>query len=436
MSATFPGQLCELLHPGWPNESLRIEFLQSFLAERLPANEPVGDNNLRPHGPSPGWRIRVAYRGLLGLFGTVLSSPESRVIQAISVISLCPSEHELKSIARILRLSVLLGGACANIHAQTPSQWGLTVVNINNPIDPLVVNPTQTGRFHLPAVAETRTPETDSFTYAYQQVTGDFDIKVRILNVEATDAQLQDSPKASLAVRKSLGAGCTRLHDQRVPGTVRTGWPDQRDAFPLTATPTTRPRPGIDVWRGYHGQGLLHLSGFVAPDPTAGRQVHELLRHDQHHGFPVRNQPWKHQRLAVAGDRARGEPISGDRSASGSRRSRYQRHRGHRAHGYGHLCRLRTTTGPSIPTSAQVPVVPDLAPGKFPVEGVMAVNWDIGASADGNGYPADIVQSEQGPAAPIIWNDAGFGSVSRDVLVDFVGESPLGFCRPLSGGGV
>ena len=46
--------------------------------------------------------------------------------------------------------------------------------------------------------------ETGSFTYAYQQVTGDFDIKVRILNVEATDAQLRDSPKASLMVRKSL----------------------------------------------------------------------------------------------------------------------------------------------------------------------------------------------------------------------------------------
>ena len=57
----------------------------------------------------------------------------------------------------------------------------------------------------------------------------------------------------------------------------------------------------------------------------------------------------------------------------------------------------------------------------------MAVNWDMTVSADGNGYPADIVQSEQGPAAPIIWNDAGFGSVSRDVLVDLVGESPLGF---------
>src|ERR1019366_5458730 len=92
--------------------------------------------------------------------------------------------------------------AVAVAHAQT-IQWGLTLTNINNPITPIVVT-NGDGSVSITAGGGDTYDNPDSFTYAYQQVTGDFDIRVRIINCTATDAATQNSPKASLMVRESL----------------------------------------------------------------------------------------------------------------------------------------------------------------------------------------------------------------------------------------
>ena len=334
----------------------------------------------------------------------------------------------LKSLVRVLRLSVLLGGACAAVHAQTPIQWGLTVVNINNPIDPLVVTNAD-GSISITGGGGDTYSKPDSFTYAYQQVTGDFDIKVRILNVEATDPQLQDSPKAALMVRKSLDPDSLNFQINALP-LAPSGRDGQIESIGrISPDGDTDDLPGRgstyggdttdkgyctypDLWFRIQRQGDKFMSYFATTNTT---------------DFPSGTSPgstngWQLLVIAPAGTNFPATVYIGLATVAHNSDIADTEHTVTATYAaYG------PTTSPSIPTAAQVPVAPDQAPGKFPVEGVIAVNWDMSLPADGNGYPSDIVQSEQGPAAPIIWNDSGFGSVSRDVLVDLVGQSPLGF---------
>src|SRR5947209_7138612 len=78
-------------------------------------------------------------------------------------------------------------------------KWGLTLTNINNPITPIVIT---NGPGNTNAPGGTAAPDgsltiiagggdawgiPDSFTYAYEQLTGDFDKRVRVINNDATD---------------------------------------------------------------------------------------------------------------------------------------------------------------------------------------------------------------------------------------------------------
>src|SRR6266704_1967689 len=87
-------------------------------------------------------------------------------------------------------------------HAQQ-IKWGLTVLNINNPITPIVVT-NGDGSISITAGGGDTYGAPDSFTYAYQQVAGDFDVCVQVMNVTATDPIGQDTPKGALMLRASL----------------------------------------------------------------------------------------------------------------------------------------------------------------------------------------------------------------------------------------
>src|SRR5262249_44106049 len=58
---------------------------------------------------------------------------------------------------------------------------------------------------------------------------------------------------------------------------------------------------------------------------------------------------------------------------------------------------------------------------------VLGANFDASIAADGKGYLPDIVQSNQGPAQPIIWNSGGFGTVARDIIASIPNQTPGGF---------
>src|SRR6267154_1161698 len=82
--------------------------------------------------------------------------------------------------------SILFAGfAFVSAEAQQ-IKWGLTVTNINNPITASIVT-NGNGSVSITGGGGDAYDNPDSFTYAYQQVTGDFDIRVRVMNVVLSD---------------------------------------------------------------------------------------------------------------------------------------------------------------------------------------------------------------------------------------------------------
>ena len=122
-----------------------------------------------------------------------------------------------KSYLRFLALggiSLIAGLALVSSQAQQ-IKWGFTRTNINNPITPTVVT-NGDGSVSITAGGGDTYDNPDSFTYAYQQVTGDFDIRVRVKNVVHTDPT---------APGGGLRQG--RLDGARLAGPRRGGFSDQ-----------------------------------------------------------------------------------------------------------------------------------------------------------------------------------------------------------------
>src|ERR1700760_3780975 len=82
---------------------------------------------------------------------------------------------------RALVFTVACGLAVGAAKAQ-PIQWGLTLTNINN-ATPTTVVTNGDGSISITTGGGDTYGKPDSFTYAYQQVTGDFDIRVQIVNI-------------------------------------------------------------------------------------------------------------------------------------------------------------------------------------------------------------------------------------------------------------
>ena len=127
-----------------------------------------------------------------------------------------PNPKALALRPRALAAAIALCACAAlTVRAQT-IQWGLTLTNINNPIPPIVITNTAgntngpggtqapVGSLTIIAGGGDAYNNPDSFTYAYQQITGDFDMRVRIINNDPTDPQVQDSPRGELMVRTTL----------------------------------------------------------------------------------------------------------------------------------------------------------------------------------------------------------------------------------------
>src|SRR5678816_3493029 len=97
------------------------------------------------------------------------------------------------------------GLVAITLHAQT-IQWGLSVTNINNPITPTIVT-NGDGSIAITAGGGDTYDNPDSFTYAYKQVTGDFDFRVRVMNVVSTE----ESAKGALMARANLTSGSANI---------------------------------------------------------------------------------------------------------------------------------------------------------------------------------------------------------------------------------
>jgi hypothetical protein len=330
-----------------------------------------------------------------------------------------------------LILRALCGWALGTLlaQAQTTLPWGLTVTNINNPIAPIIATNTD-GSISITAGGGDAYSAPDSFTYAYQTVTGDFDIKVRIIDLTATDPQVQDSPKASLMVRASLDAKASDFMISALPLA-----PSKRDGQiesigRLYSGIDTDDLPGRgqnyggdttdhgyctypDLWLRIQRQGDKFMSYFATtnttdipsgsnPGGTNGWQLLVVIPAGTNFSNTVY--------VGLATVAHNGDITDTTKTVTATYAS------------YG-----PTGPTPSIPSWNGTAVPDNQKPGTFPNQQVIGVNWDVSLPADGKGYPAGTIQSAQGAATDIVWNDAGFGSVSRDEIASINSESPLGF---------
>lgn len=298
--------------------------------------------------------------------------------------------------------------------------WGLTIANINNPVEPVITrNPD--GSLTITAGGGDTYDSPDSFTYAYQMVTGDFDVRVQVLSLEATDAQLQDSPKAALMVRaglepdspnvqinalplapsgregeiESIGRFIPGQGGQDIPGTADKWGGD-------TVNPGACTYP--DLWLRIRRQGdrfITYYANTLKPQGTNGWNLLTTMAAGPN--FP------KTVYIGLSTVAHNSDPGSPNRVMA-----TYAN--------YGN-----TPAQASLPTSGGQPVDAGLMPGFLPRYSVVGVNWDISVSPDGLGYPGNILQSDQGESQRIIWNSGGFASVSRDVLASISSQSPGGF---------
>ncbi|MBI3850639.1 MAG: hypothetical protein HY298_10270 [Verrucomicrobia bacterium] len=131
---------------------------------------------------------------------------------------------KLRSRNRVALLNLFLATAalllCAGDFAYAQSAvislWGLTLTNINNPVK-AVVKSNSVGSITITAGGGDTWETSDSFTFAFQQVTGDFDVRVRIISLSATDPMNQDSPKGALMARADLTPGSPNIQINALP---------------------------------------------------------------------------------------------------------------------------------------------------------------------------------------------------------------------------
>ncbi len=325
-------------------------------------------------------------------------------------------------------------------------KWGLQLANINNPITPIVVTnapgngngplgvDATTGSITITAGGGDTYGAPDSFTYAYQQLTGDFDIRVRIQNVTATDPFGQDSPKGSLMVRASLDAASPDFQISALPADPSNRHGQIESIGRVALGNDTDDLPG----RGQKYGGDTTVDGYCTyPDVwlRVQRQGSKLMSYfatASQNDYPSGSSPlstngWQLLVIMPIGTNFGSTVYVGLSTVAHNNDIADTTHTVSATYSdYGPTPALA-----SLPSANGVLVDPTNAPGAFPDKQVAAVNFYVSLPADGLGYPGNTRQADQGSPSPIVWNNGGFGSVSRDEIVDFVTqETAVGFSVP------
>jgi hypothetical protein len=320
---------------------------------------------------------------------------------------------------RSLRASscLMLGLASLTVHAQT-IQWGLTVTNINNPVAAIVVT-NGNGSISITAGGGDTYDFPDSFSYAYIPVSGDFDYRVRVMNVVATE----ESAKGALMARANLTSGSPNVQINALPvGFGRDG--------ELESIGRLTQDGGTD---DLHGTGDKYGGDTLNPGACTYPDLWLRIRRENNRFITY----WANTNVTADADQGtNGWNLLTVVPATTNFPANMFIGLSTVAHNADLNSANRVTAtyaafGPtpnpaSIPTFQGVAVPLTNAPGPVPKK-VMGVNWDVSLPANGLGYPGDIPQASQGAASQIIWNSGGFGSVSRDVLVSIESQSAPGF---------
>ncbi len=325
----------------------------------------------------------------------------------------------------------------ATAQAQTAIQWGLTLTNINNPIPTTVVT-NGDGSISITAgggdtYADPGQPY--SFAYAYQQVTGDFDIRVQVKNVVLSDplATQPESAKGALMVRTTLDPVLSADFQINASPLAPAGRDGEIETIGrMRPDLTTDDLPGR--MQKYGGDSTI--AGYATyPDcwlriQRSGEKLMSYFATTNTTDFPVgaasnpgSTNGWQLMCVVHAGTNFPKTVYVGLSTVA---------HNGDINDPVPKVTSTYDNYGPtptpaSTPSAGGIAVAASNAPGAFPNKKVLAANFDAALPADGLGYPGDIVQSAQGAPSQIIWNSGGFGSVSRDVIASISGQTPGGF---------
>lgn len=298
---------------------------------------------------------------------------------------------------------------------QANAQAGLTKIDINNPVAGIVtLNPDSSTT--VTAGGGDTYGTADSFTYLYGQKTGDFDVRVRVVNVDADDpATQQRSAKASLQVRANLTPGSPDIQVSSTPAagenyveTIARPLQDGETNDPPLSAPDFRyfggPYPGTfrpatgdlyPVWLRVKRTGNLFQT-MASKDNVRWTVLAEYSMDPA--SFPA---------TLYVGLGAVAH-IDGGENAANRVRSTFS--------DYGDV-------PPPTGNINGTPVSASNEPGTYPSGSVTSVNWQVALPVDGIGKSADNTQT-----GPIIWNTGGFGTISRDLLLSIDGQQgPIPF---------
>jgi len=338
-------------------------------------------------------------------------------------------------------LSAVCFLAGAGAQAQQPIQWGLKLQNINDPIPTTVVT-NGDGSLSITAGGGDTYGAPDSFAFAWQQVTGDFDIRVQVVNVTATDPLGQDSPKGSLMVRSSLDAGAYDFMINALPlaPSGRDGQIETIGRINLATDTDDLPGRGQNYGPGngvpsYEGDTTDHeYCTYPNLWLRVQRQGERLLSYfatanteDVPPGYnanPGFTNGWQLLGVVHGGTNFPKTLYVGLSTVAHNSNINDTTHTVTSTYAnYG-----PTPTPASVPNVSGTPALPGTGPGAYPNQMVLAAIFDCAIPANGMGYPGNIVQSNQGPAQPIVWDSGGYTSVGRDIIANIPYQSPGAFC--------
>jgi hypothetical protein len=299
---------------------------------------------------------------------------------------------------------------------QVWAQAGLTKIDINNPVVGIVTLNPDSSTTVTAGGGDTYGPS-DSFTYLYGQRSGDFDVKVRVIDVNADDPGTQQrSAKASLQVRANLTSGSPNIQVSGTPAAgenyvetiARPAQGGETNDPPLSAPNfryfggpypgTFRPETGdlYAVWLRVKRTGNLFQT-MCSKDNIRWTVLAEYSMDPA--SFPD---------ILYVGLAAVAH-IDGGENAANRVRSTFSD--------------FQDVLAVPVANVNGTPVAPANAPGTYPASSVSSVNWQISLPADGIGRSADNTQT-----GPIVWNTGGFGTISRDLLLSIDGQQgPIPF---------
>jgi hypothetical protein len=279
-----------------------------------------------------------------------------------------------------------------------PLQAAPTLVDINNPVaGQVTTNPD--GSFTIVAGGNDTWDSADSFTYYYEERTGDFDVRVQVLNLEINDPSQQDSAKASLMARANISAGSPNVQVSALPteskGAIESiyrpvadqGTDDMPDR-PTGNTSASGTTPYPNVWLRMRRQGNQFTTFY-------GNRADQWVILSE-----VTVDPAQFPAKLLIG-LSTVNHINDGEEATHRTKATYQN--------------FTNTPLPPAPTVDGAPAG-DRAPGVYPNATVTAVNWKLEVPANGIGPNGN----------PIIYN----ADNKNEYLLSVEGQGPIPWSAP------